>query len=95
DAHERPIALVRESRVVATPVQRRPWVAVGPLARDLRPGMRVPADLAGEGLLAALRATPASEYLVVEPDGSVYGVLARSDVEHAFVQLMRRAPAGG
>jgi Zn-dependent protease len=90
DAHERPIALVRESRVVATPVQRRPWVAVGPLARDLAPGMRVPVDLAGERLLEALRTTPASEYLVVEPDGSVYGVLARSDVEQAFLRLARR-----
>jgi CBS domain-containing protein len=92
DGNGAPIALVRESRVVNTPVQRRPWVAVGPLARDLLPGMRVPAELSGEDLLAALRATPASEYLVVEPDGSVYGVLARSDVERAFLDLMR--PAG-
>ncbi|WP_436788211.1 M50 family metallopeptidase [Yinghuangia sp. YIM S10712] len=95
DGNGSPIALVRESRVVETPEQRRPWVPVGPLARDLRPGMRVSADLAGEDLLAALRAAPASEYLVVEADGSVYGVLARSDVERAFVDLMRRAPAGG
>ncbi|MGW0658875.1 site-2 protease family protein [Streptodolium elevatio] len=93
DGNGGPIALVRESRVTDTPVQRRPWVAVGPLARDLLPGMRVPADLAGEDLLAALRATPASEYLVVEADGSVYGVLSRSDVEHAFMRLLSRSPA--
>ncbi|WP_345677979.1 site-2 protease family protein [Yinghuangia aomiensis] len=91
DANGSPIALVRESRVVNTPEQRRPWVAVGPLSRDLLPGMRVAAELAGEDLLAALRATPASEYLVVEADGSVYGVLARSDVERAFLDLMRPA----
>ncbi|UGQ10685.1 site-2 protease family protein [Yinghuangia sp. ASG 101] len=95
DGDGRPIALVREARVVETPEQRRPWVSVGPLSRDLRPGMRVAADLAGEDLLTALRATPASEYLVVEADGSVYGVLARGDVERAFLDLMRRSPARG
>ncbi len=93
DGNGAPIALVRESRVVDTPVQRRPWVAVGPLARDLLPGMRVPVDLAGEDLLTALRTTPASEYLVVEPDGSIYGVLSRGDVEQAFMRLLSRSPA--
>ncbi|MFI6579701.1 M50 family metallopeptidase [Embleya sp. NPDC050493] len=84
-----PVALVRESAVLATPEHRRPWVAVGPLARDLVPGMKVGADLAGEDLLVAMRAAPASEYLVVEPDGGVYGVLSRTDVEHAFLAMMR------
>ncbi|MDI2126638.1 site-2 protease family protein [Yinghuangia seranimata] len=95
DRNGEPMALVRESRVAATPQQRRPWVAVGPLARDLQPGLRVSAELAGEDLLVALRATPATEYLVVEEDGSVYGVLARSDVEKAFLGLMRREPSAG
>jgi hypothetical protein len=84
-----PVGLVREAAVLATPEHRRPWVAVGPLARDLVPGMRVGADLAGEDLLLAMRAAPASEYLVVEASGAVYGVLARTDVEHAFLAMMR------
>ncbi|WP_406289641.1 site-2 protease family protein [Embleya sp. NBC_00896] len=84
-----PVGLVREAAVLATPEHRRPWVAVGPLSRDLGPGMRVGADLAGEDLLVAMRAAPASEYLVVERDGGVYGVLSRTDVEHAFLAMMR------
>ncbi|WP_280721682.1 site-2 protease family protein [Kitasatospora sp. MAA4] len=76
-----PLALVKEAAVLQIPEQRRPWVAVGALARSLEPGMRLPAALEGEELLAALRAKPASEYLVVEADGSVYGVLAVLDVE--------------
>jgi hypothetical protein len=36
--------------------------------------------LAGEELIAAIRATPAHEYLVVHPDGSPAGILATSDL---------------
>ena len=43
--------------------------------------MRVPAELAGEPLLDLLRATPATEYLVVEETGEIYGVLSTADVE--------------
>ncbi|MET8703244.1 site-2 protease family protein [Kitasatospora sp. NPDC058032] len=81
DGRGEPIALVRESAVRSVPERRRPWVAVGPLARDLEPGLRLPADLAGEDLLRAVRATPAGEYLVVEEDGRVFGVAALTDIE--------------
>ena len=33
------------------------------------------ADLPGEDLLRAMQTTPATEYVLVEPAGSVYGVL--------------------
>jgi hypothetical protein len=33
--------------------------------------------------------TPASEYLLVEADGSVYGVLVTNDVDRAFAQQQR------
>lgn len=79
-----PTAVVCESAVTATPEQRRPWVQVGDLARALEPGMTLGVDLAGDQLINALRAFPATEYLVVESDGSVFGVLAAVDVEHAF-----------
>lgn len=52
--------------------------------------MKVSADLNGEGLLDHLRATPASEYLVLEPGGAIYGVLSTLDVEKAFVKAMAR-----
>ncbi|MGV9270589.1 site-2 protease family protein [Kitasatospora sp. NPDC003701] len=81
DGRGDPIALVREAQVREVPEHRRPWVAVGALARDLEPGLRLSAELAGEDLLRAIRANPASEYLVVEPDGRVYGVATLSDIE--------------
>jgi hypothetical protein len=31
-----------------------------------------------------MQATPASEYLVLEPGGDIFGVLATKDVERAF-----------
>ncbi|MDH6117613.1 site-2 protease family protein [Kitasatospora sp. GAS204B] len=88
DGHGDPIALVKEAAVLQVPEHRRPWVAVGALARSLEPGLRISADLDGEQLLAALRTTPASEYLVVEEDGRPYGVLAVSDVERRLSAVL-------
>ncbi|MCB5910107.1 site-2 protease family protein [Streptomyces pinistramenti] len=90
DGHGEPTAVVREAAIVGVPEHRRPWVPVGTLAQDLREGMRVPAELAGEDLLEFLRTTPATEYLVVEETGEIYGVLSTDDVERAFVSAMAR-----
>ncbi|WP_309063239.1 site-2 protease family protein [Streptomyces sp.] len=90
DADGTPLSLVREAAIVGVPEHRRPWVPVGGLAQDLTDGMRVSAELAGEELLDALRATPATEYLVVEETGEIYGVLSAADVERAFVKAMAR-----
>ncbi|MFH9826114.1 site-2 protease family protein [Streptomyces bobili] len=90
DAHGEPVSLVREAAIVGVPEHRRPWVAVSGLAQDLTEGMRVSAELAGEDLLDALRATPATEYLVIEETGEIYGVLSAADVERAFVKAMAR-----
>ncbi|WP_336321650.1 site-2 protease family protein [Streptomyces lavendofoliae] len=90
DGQGEPTALVRETAIVGVPQHRRPWVAVGGLAQELTEGMRVPADLSGEALLDRLRAHPATEYLVVEESGEIYGVLSTADVERAFVQAMAR-----
>nr|WP_194736950.1 site-2 protease family protein [Actinomadura sp. RB99] len=79
-----PQALVSEKAVTATPEHRRPWITVGELSRGLEPDLALPADLAGEDLITALRRNPASEYLLTEPDGRVYGVLAVTDVDRAF-----------
>jgi Zn-dependent protease len=88
DGH--PLSLVREAAIVGVPEHRRPWVAVSGLAQELTDGMRVSAELAGEDLLDVLRATPATEYLVVEETGEIYGVLSAADVERAFVKAMAR-----
>ncbi|MFD5427421.1 site-2 protease family protein [Streptomyces sp. NPDC127084] len=93
DGHGNPTALVREAAIAGVPQHRRPWVAVSGLAQELTAGMQVPAELAGEALLDRLRATPATEYLVVEETGEIYGVLSAADVERAFVKAMAR-PSG-
>ncbi|MCZ4099147.1 MULTISPECIES: site-2 protease family protein [Streptomyces] len=90
DGQGDPTAVVREAAIVGIPEHRRPWVAVSGLAQDLKPGMRVSTELAGEDLLDTLRATPSTEYLVVEPTGEIYGVLSTADVEKAFLAAMAR-----
>jgi Zn-dependent protease len=84
DHDAKPIAIVNEGAVIATPEQRRPWVDAGSLARTLDPDMILSADLSGMDLIEAVRRAPASEYLLVEPSGQVYGVLATADLDHAF-----------
>ncbi len=84
DRDDQPLALVNETAVTATPVERRPWVAVGTVSRRLEPGLYLQVELDGPGLLEAMRDLPAAEYLVVDPQGRVFGVLATSDVDQAF-----------
>ena len=66
------------------PGERRPWVPVGDLSPAARagPAWSRPTST-GEELVEAITAHPASEYLVVEATGEVYGVLATADVERA------------
>jgi Zn-dependent protease len=84
DHEDRPIAIVSEAAVMATPVQRRPWVDAGSLARTLDPSLVLSADLSGMALIEAVRRSPATEYLLVEPSGQVFGVLTAADLDHAF-----------
>jgi Zn-dependent protease len=84
DHEDKPIAIVNETAVMATPPQRRPWIEAGSLARTLEPDLVLSADLSGLALLDAIRRAPATEYLLVEPSGQVFGVLATRDVDHAF-----------
>ena len=84
DHDDKPIAILNETAVMATPPQRRPWMDAGTLARTLEPSLVLSADLSGMALLDAIRRAPATEYLLVEPSGQVFGVLATRDVDHAF-----------
>jgi Zn-dependent protease len=84
DADGRPVGVVNEAAVLATPEHRRSWIAVRDVTRTLEPGLTLPADIAGEQLIRAMQSSPATEYLLVEPDGGVYGVLCSSDVDAAF-----------
>lgn len=70
-------AVVSEAAVTAVPEHRRPWIAVGDLARPLEDGLLLDPGLAGAGLAEALRRTPASEYVV---RGSEPRVLVAADL---------------
>ena len=79
-----PVGVVNEAALLATPEERRPWLAVSTVARGVDAGLSLPVGITGEDLVRALTRSPASEYLLVEEDGSVYGVLTTADVDRAF-----------
>lgn len=84
DHDNKPIAIVNEAAVTATPPQRRPWVDAGSMARTVDPSLILNADLQGMALLDAIRRAPATEYLLVESSGEVVGVLAARDLDQVF-----------
>ncbi|MDO3396284.1 site-2 protease family protein [Nocardioides sp. SOB44] len=84
DPGGRPVGLVSEAALVATPQERRPWVPASSVARTLEAGLRLPLGITGEDLVRAITSTPSAEYLLVHPDDSIYGVLATDDVDRVF-----------
>ena len=84
DSADRPQAIVAESRVREVPPERQPWTRISEVARALEPGLILSDSLNPGQLLAAVRATPASEYLVLHADGSPAGILAASDLAAAL-----------
>ena len=45
DHEDKPIAILNETAVMATPEQRRPWLEAGSLARTLEPSLVLPAEI--------------------------------------------------
>ncbi|MEZ5116693.1 MAG: site-2 protease family protein [Candidatus Nanopelagicales bacterium] len=84
DHDGQPLGIAHEAAVSATPLQRRPWVPVGSVSRRIDPRAVLAQDLVGDALLRAMQDHPAPEYLVVDGDGRVVGVLAAQDVEAAL-----------
>ncbi len=80
DSNGEPESVVSEAAVLATPEDRRPWVAVSTVARHLADGMVLEPSLAGEALLDAMRRVPASEYVVHDRASGAVRVLATEDV---------------
>jgi Zn-dependent protease len=80
----RPVGVVNEAALLATPEDRRPWLAVSTVARGVDDGLSLPVSITGEELVRAITRSPATEYLLLEDDGSVYGVLTTADVDRAF-----------
>lgn len=83
-----PVGMASEAAIAATPEQRWPWVPASSVSRSLE-GLSIPVDAAGEDLVDAITRAPSSEYLLVQPDGSVYGVLSAADVDLAFRRTAR------
>jgi hypothetical protein len=79
-----PVGVVNEAALLSVPEDRRPWVAVSTVARTLDEGLRLPVGIGGEDLIRAITARPAGEYLLLDPDGSIFGVLSTADVDRAF-----------
>ena len=88
DVHGRPAGVVNEAALLATPEDRRPWLSADSVARTIEPGLMLAADLEGEALVRAMQRTPATEYLLVDADGSVFGVLTAEDVDRAFAAAL-------
>jgi len=84
-----PVGVVDNHALEATPANRLPWIPVSDLSRRVDTSGTLGADLAGEDLVAAMRRHPASAYVVVEPDGSLRGVLLVEDVTR-FLDAGRR-----
>jgi Zn-dependent protease len=79
-----PIGIVNEAALLALPEERRPWLSVSSVSRTIEEGLTLPVSIFGEELIKAITRKPAQEYLLVEDDGSIYGVLATADVDRAF-----------
>ena len=84
DATGHTSGVVNEAAVQATPEDRRPWLPVSAVSRTIEPGLSLSADLAGEDLIRAMQRTPASEYILLDEEGRLFGVLVTEDVDRAF-----------
>jgi Zn-dependent protease len=73
------LGVVNEAALAAVPPERRPWVAVDTVAAGLHRDRILPAQLGGMDLIQAVRAHPASEYVVTLGE-DVVGVLRVADV---------------
>src|SRR3954467_9496134 len=79
-----PVGVVNEAALLSVPADRRAWVPTSSVARTLEDGLRLPAAIGGEDLIRAISSRPAGESLLLDLDGSIFGVLSTADVDRAF-----------
>ena len=89
DAGGRVVALVDVAGAAAVPAERRPWVAVDTVARDLGRVPVLPLGLTGEQVVRAVQAHPGAQYVVTSGE-DVVGVLHVADL----AQLLEPRRAG-
>ncbi len=56
----RPVGVVNEAALLATPEERRPWLAVSTVARGVDDGLSLPVSISGEELVRAITRSPAT-----------------------------------
>ena len=76
--------VVSEAALLATPEERRAWVPVSSVTQQRRRRARPACRHRGGGADPGHDSTPAEQYVLVESDGSIFGVLATADVDRAF-----------
>src|SRR6478672_2249109 len=79
-----PTGVVNEAALMSVPSERRAWVPVSSVARTLDAGLSLPVGISGEDLIRAISASPSGEYLLLDADGSIFGVLSTADVDRVF-----------
>jgi Zn-dependent protease len=79
DAGGRLVALVDAAGAAAVPAERRPWVTVDTVARDLGRVPALPLGLTGEQVVRAVQAHPGAQYVVTSGE-DVVGVLHVADL---------------
>ena len=79
DAGGKLVALVDAAGAAAVPAERRPWVAVDTVARDLGRVPALPLGLTGEQVVRAVQAHPGAQYVVTSGE-DVVGVLHVADL---------------
>ncbi|ROO88439.1 Zn-dependent protease [Actinocorallia herbida] len=84
DGHGRPTGLVSEHAVDAVPPARRPWTTAGEVSRGLDAATTLAADLSGQDLLQAVHDSGATEHLLLDPAGDIYGVLSTTDLHRTL-----------
>lgn len=85
DRADRPVGIVSEAAVAATPPDQRPWISVSDAARRVHPEEWIPWSLVGLPLVDALAAQgTVAEWVVVDDLGRVFGVLTWADVERVW-----------
>ena len=83
--------IVSEAALLALPERQRPWQPISTICRRVEDGLILPADIGGSDLVTALSKVPAEEYVLVEPDRTIYGVLSTKDVQDAYRAAVARS----
>jgi hypothetical protein len=79
DSAGRPVALVDPARAAAVPPERRPWLAVDAVSRDLDSLPALPVGADGERVMETVRTHPGAQYVVTAGE-DVVGVLHIADL---------------